>query len=114
MRTDRVDLLIRNARIATMMPGSDYGIIDDAAIAIAGETIVWAGPVTALPADIVAVTTFNAERRWVTPGLVDCHTHIVYAGNRANEFEARLNGATYADIARSGGGIVSTVRAVRN
>ena len=95
------------------MTGDGYGIVEDAALAIAGDLIAWVGPERDLPADISAAREFSAGSRWITPGLIDCHTHLVYAGNRANEFEARLNGATYAEIARAGGGIMSTVKATR-
>ena len=119
MKRLRADLLIRNARLATMSvdgpgtTGEGYGIIDNAALVVTDGVLAWVGDDASLPGDLTASDTFDADRRWITPGLIDCHTHIVWAGNRANEFEARLNGATYADIARAGGGIVSTVRAVR-
>jgi imidazolonepropionase len=78
-------------------------------VAEAAGRIVHAGPATAIEAD----ETIDCEGRWITPGLIDCHTHLVYAGSRAAEFEARLNGATYKDIARAGGGIMATVNATR-
>ncbi|MFS8086633.1 MAG: imidazolonepropionase, partial [Acidobacteriota bacterium] len=112
MSAQRWDLLIRRARLATMT-GEGYGAVENAALAVQDSRIAWLGPERDLPSGAVATEEFSAEGRWVTPGLIDCHTHLVYAGNRANEFELRLNGATYADIARAGGGIVATVMATR-
>ncbi len=77
------------------------------------ETIAWVGAERDLPRDASAHRSLHAHGAWATPGLVDCHTHLVYAGNRVDEFEARLNGATYAEIARAGGGIKATVKATR-
>jgi imidazolonepropionase len=105
------DLLLVDAHVATMETG--YGAIRDAAVGIRGDRIAWVGPRRDLPRDARAATTLSCNGDWLLPGFVDCHTHLVYAGNRANEFERRLNGATYADIAREGGGIASTVRATR-
>ena len=105
------DLLLTNARAATMA-GSDYGVIDDAAIAIADGTIAWIGPAGDLPAG-AAVKTHDMARRWLTPALIDCHTHLAFAGNRAAEFEQRLKGMSYREIAEAGGGIMSTVRDTR-
>ena len=115
------DSLWTNARIATMAPaasaspGDDpYGAIDHGAIAVVGGEIAWIGPAADLDrAQAQGVPEHDAGGAWITPGLIDCHTHIVYGGNRAAEFEQRLNGATYAEIAQAGGGIVSTVRATR-
>lgn len=110
------DTLWSGVRLATMDPSRDsaYGTVDDAAIAIADGRIAWLGPLADLPAyDPAAVTVIDGEGRWVTPGLIDCHTHLVYGGNRAEEFEARLGGASYEEIARRGGGILSTVTATR-
>jgi imidazolonepropionase len=112
MSARRWDLLIRRARLATMTSGG-YGAQEDAALAVLDSRIAWIGPERNLPSGAAATEEFSAEGRWVTPGLIDCHTHLVYAGNRASEFELRLNGATYADIAKAGGGIVSTVKATR-
>ncbi len=112
MSGERWDLLIRQARLATMA-GDGYGVLDDAALAVRDGRVAWLGPDRELPALATADEEFAADGRWVTPGLIDCHTPLVYAGNRANEFEMRLTGATYADIARAGGGIVSTVKATR-
>ena len=113
------DLLIENARLATM-DGSEsgnlpYGEIANAAVAISGDRIVWVGIMSELPSGLRegAGNSLDARGRWVTPGLIDCHTHLVFAGNRASEFEMRLRGATYEEIARGGGGIASTVRATR-
>jgi imidazolonepropionase len=108
------DLLLTDARIATMCVGAEpYGVIDNAALAIADGKLAWLGPIAELP-DTEYTTKKSLEGRWLTPALIDCHTHLVFAGNRATEFEARLNGATYAEIAKSGGGIMSTVRATRD
>ncbi len=107
-------LLIKNARLATMVTGAkSYGLIDDGAIAIEGETIAFCGPLAELPTNIANWPSRDVAGALITPALVDCHTHIVFGGNRAREFEMRLEGATYEDIARAGGGIVSTVTATR-
>jgi imidazolonepropionase len=90
-----------------------YGAIRDAAVGVSGDRIAWVGPRRELPTGFEAKTVLSCAGDWLLPGLIDCHTHLVYAGNRANEFERRLNGATYADIAREGGGIAATVRATR-
>lgn len=105
--------LWENVRLATMQGGA-YSVIEDAALATTQDgRIAWLGPRRDLPDGYRADHRHDARGAWATPGLIDCHTHIVYAGNRNHEFEARLNGATYEDIARQGGGIVSTVRATR-
>ncbi|MAW85414.1 MAG: imidazolonepropionase [Phyllobacteriaceae bacterium] len=104
-------MLLTNATLATMDAG--YGLVQDGAIAIEGERIAWAGRVGDLPDGLRGQPETDLEGRLVTPGLVDCHTHIVHGGNRAREFEMRLEGATYEEIARAGGGIVSTVAATR-
>jgi imidazolonepropionase len=104
----------RNARLATLderLPG--LGIVEGAAIAVRGKRIAYAGPQADLPSDFTAAETIDCEGRWITPGLIDCHTHLVHAGDRAREFELRLAGATYEEIARAGGGIVSSVKALR-
>ncbi|MBQ5939281.1 imidazolonepropionase [Massilia sp. AB1] len=103
-----MDLLFTNVHLATMAGG--YGEQRDAALAVKDGRIAWIGPRAQAPR---AVQEHDCGGAWMTPGLVDCHTHIVHAGNRSNEWEARLNGATYEDIARQGGGIMSTVRATR-
>ncbi len=107
-RAAQCDLLFVNARLATMADG--YGIVDDGAVAVKDGRIVWAGPRKAAPE---ASEEHDCGGLWLTPGLIDCHTHIVHAGNRSDEWEARLNGASYEDIARQGGGIMSTVGATR-
>lgn len=108
------NIVLTQARIATMAPSSQgYGLIDDGAIAIKDGKIDWVGLVAAIPRQYGSWPVRNLEGRLVTPALIDCHTHIVHAGNRANEFEMRLNGASYEDISRAGGGIVSTVSATR-
>ena len=107
------DRLFVNAAVATMTDrGDTYGLIKDGAVALAGDTIVWAGPRADLPkTDLKAVDCGGAV---LTPGLIDCHTHLVYGGNRAAEFEERLNGVSYEEISRRGGGIASTVAATRS
>lgn len=107
------DLLLTDCRAATMADnGRPYGPIEDAAIAIQGGKIAWVGAVRDLPQDD-ARETVRLGGRWVSPGLIDCHTHLVYGGDRAAEFEQRLKGATYEEIAKAGGGIASTVKATR-
>ncbi|MCC6198069.1 MAG: imidazolonepropionase, partial [Burkholderiales bacterium] len=108
----RFDVLLVDANVACMQ-GGKYGVVKDAAIGIRGDTIAWVGPRGECPDGCAAAQTLSCAGDWLTPGLVDCHTHLVYAGSRAREFEMRQHGATYADIARAGGGIVSTVRATR-
>ncbi|HSA68478.1 MAG TPA: imidazolonepropionase [Burkholderiales bacterium] len=93
------------------MNGPSYGAIVDAALAVTGNRISWAGPRSEWRDG--AREEHDARGAWITPGLIDCHTHLVYAGNRAQEFEQRLKGATYEEIARAGGGILSTVKATR-
>ncbi len=113
-QTRRVRLW-RNARLATLAetaPG--LGIVENGAIAARDGRIVYAGPEAELPVALRdGAETVDCEGRWITPGLVDCHTHLVHAGDRANEFEMRLAGATYEEVARAGGGIVSSVKALR-
>ncbi|MCP5265497.1 MAG: imidazolonepropionase [Burkholderiaceae bacterium] len=106
------DLVIEHCSVATMA-GPGYGAISDAAIAIAGDRIAWVGRRAELPARAAGSRRHDARGAWITPGLVDCHTHLVYGGDRAHEFELRLQGASYEEIARAGGGIVSTVAATR-
>lgn len=90
------------------------GVVDRGAVACdAAGRLVFAGPEADLPLAIPGAPSLDCEGRWVTPGLIDCHTHLVFGGDRANEFEMRLNGASYEDIARAGGGIISTVKATR-
>src|SRR5688572_10860450 len=110
----RCDRIWRNARLATMASGSEgLGLVDDGLVACRDGFIVFAGPATDVPSALDGLEVIDCERRWITPGLIDCHTHLVYAGDRAAEFEQRLNGVTYEAIARAGGGILSTVRATR-
>jgi imidazolonepropionase len=108
------DLLITDARIATMRADlPDYGIISEsAAIAINDGRIEWLGEQSQLPAH-TAIEQRSMNGRWLTPALIDCHTHLIFGGDRAAEFEQRLKGASYEEIALSGGGIVSTVSATR-
>lgn len=107
-------MLLYNAKIATMVQSpSAYGLIRDGAIAFQNERIAWIGHNDAVPDSIDCDLRIDCRGKLITPGLVDCHTHLVYGGNRAREFEQRLNGASYADIAKAGGGIISTVNATR-
>lgn len=112
---DRLDTVWLNARLATLVeerPG--LGVVESGAIAARDGRIVFAGPKDELAAAWRnAARTVDCEGRWITPALIDCHTHLVYGGDRAHEFELRLSGATYEQIAREGGGILSTVRATR-
>ncbi len=105
--------LLIDCHVATMAAGgAPYGAIEDAAILIKDGRIAWVGPRSDLPVH-KAVETDSLGGRWVTPGLIDCHTHLVFGGDRSGEFEQRLGGATYEEIARAGGGIVSSVKATR-
>jgi len=109
----RCDRLWRNARLATLdprLPG--LGEVRGGVVAAIGDRIAWVGREAEAPA-FEAAETLDCEGRWITPGLIDCHTHLVHAGDRAHEFELRLAGASYEEIARAGGGIASTVRATR-
>jgi len=107
------DRIWKGARLATMAEGKPgLGVVEQGLIAARGGRIVYAGPEAEAPA-CEAPDIVDCAGRWVTPGLVDCHTHIVYGGNRAHEFELRLAGASYEEIARAGGGILSTVQATR-
>jgi len=106
--------VIRNATIASCVPGKPYGLIPRGAVALAGDRIAWVGKNREVPAQLpkgVAVT--DARSALLTPGLIDCHTHLVWAGSRHREFEQRLQGASYEDIAKAGGGIASTVTETR-
>ena len=105
-----------NARLATMQEGQDanYGLIEDGALVVEGERLAWVGMRSEMPAQYRHdAVLHDAHHALITPGLIDCHTHLVYGGHRANEFELRLNGVSYEDIARAGGGIKSTVQATR-
>ena len=104
-----------NVNLATMTDGcNSYGVIEQAALAVAKGKIVWLGKACDLPVlDNKTIEVIDGQGQWLTPGLIDCHTHLVYGGNRANEFEMRLQGKSYEEIANAGGGIVSTVKATR-
>jgi imidazolonepropionase len=109
-----VDRVWHRCRLATLSPARPgLGLVEDGLIAAAGKKIVYAGPAGDAPTGLDARESIDCEDRWVTPGLIDCHTHLVYGGNRAEEFELRLAGASYAEIALRGGGIASTVKATR-
>ena len=103
------DAVWLNANLATMTP---HGAIVDGALAVKQGRISWTGSRSGW--NDKAREEHDARGAWILPGFVDCHTHLIYAGNRAHEFELRLKGATYEDIAKGGGGIVSTVRATRS
>jgi imidazolonepropionase len=110
----KCDRLWKGARLATMAEGRPgLGIVERGLVAARDGRIVYSGPEAEVPA-LEATEVIDCAARWITPGLVDCHTHIVYGGNRAHEFELRLAGASYEEIARAGGGIVSTMRATRS
>lgn len=105
-----------DVNLATMDPSisAPYGAFTNAAIAVKDGKIAWLGPRSELPAfDVLSIPVYRGKGGWITPGLIDAHTHLIFAGNRANEFELRLQGASYEEIARSGGGIISTVKACR-
>src|SRR6188472_3581351 len=108
------DGLIRGVALATLDADTGYAEVTDAALGWRDGVLTFVGPRASLPADAASLAreVIDADG-WITPGLIDCHTHVVFAGNRAVEFEQRLQGATYEEIARAGGGILSTVRAVR-
>jgi imidazolonepropionase len=108
------DLLVENVHIATLQPeGEPYGAVRDGCLLVHGGRLAWVGSRSKIPRGIEAAESIDGGGRWATPGLVDCHTHLVFAGTRADEFELRVGGATYEDIARAGGGILSTVRSTR-
>ena len=111
---DRWDLLLTDARIATMRAGAPdpYGAIDGGALAIRDGEIAWVGPGSDLPSHR-AEEVRSLDGCWITPALIDCHTHLVFGGDRGSEFEARLGGVSYEELAASGGGIMATVRATR-
>jgi imidazolonepropionase len=109
-----VDHIWHRCRLATLSPSRQgLGLIDDGLIAARDGRIVYAGAAAEAPSALDAKKRIDCAGRWITPGLIDCHTHLVYGGNRAHEFEQRLAGASYEEIARAGGGIVSTVKATR-
>jgi imidazolonepropionase len=110
------DTLIVDVHLATMEEGGEpYGVVRDAALGVSAGRIAWLGPASALPGEPAdhAERVLRGGGAWVTPGLIDCHTHLVFGGDRVDEFERRLQGATYEEIARAGGGIRSTVRRTR-
>ena len=111
MTISSVEYLLTDALVATMAGEGAYGLIKQAAIGIAGDRIVWVGAAVDAPK---AEYTESCKGQLITPALIDCHTHLVHGGNRAKEFEQRLNGASYEEIARAGGGIISTVTQTRN
>lgn len=109
------DSLWINARLAPMVESSGaWGEVDDGALAVADGCIAWVGPRGGLPEPPAGCEIHDVGGRWITPGLIDCHTHLVFAGDRSREFEQRLHGASYAEIAAAGGGIVATMRATRS
>ncbi|KRR17062.1 imidazolonepropionase [Bradyrhizobium retamae] len=111
---ERFDRVWLNARLATVREDlPELGVIEDGLIAAHDGRIAFAGSRSDFPSDADAIEWIDCAGRWITPGLVDCHTHLVFGGNRAHEFELRLQGASYEEIARAGGGIVSTVAATR-
>ena len=111
---ERFERIWQNARLATVRADlSDLGVIDRGVVAMRDGRIAFAGRLSDFPSDADAAERIDCEGRWITPGLIDCHTHLVFGGNRAHEFELRLQGASYEEIARAGGGIVSTVAATR-
>lgn len=113
----RCDRLWKNARLATMTgvsmgPVESMGLVEQGVITSRDGLVLYAGPEAEAPA-FEAAETIDCEGRWITPGLIDCHTHLVFGGDRSREFELRLEGASYEEIARAGGGIVSTMKATR-
>lgn len=105
--------ILAGARVATLDSVQSYGLIDRGAVVVSGGRVDWVGPECELPGRVSGWPRRNLGGRLITPGLIDCHTHLVYGGNRAREFEMRLTGASYEEISRSGGGIMSTVQATR-
>jgi imidazolonepropionase len=107
------DTLWLNVHLATMSDDLSYGECHNGAIAVKDGVIAWLGKQSSLPKNYSATQVIDGNGAWLTPGLIDCHSHIVYAGNRSNEFEDRLNGTSYEEISQRGGGIISTVNATR-
>ena len=105
--------ILSSKNIATMTPGKPYGFINNGSIVISDNIIEWVGPREKIPKNLRKFPEKNLERQLITPALIDCHTHLVYGGNRSNEFEQRINGTSYKEIAKNGGGILSTVYATR-
>ena len=107
-------VVLNECKIVQMINShNDLDIIENGSIAIKGKKISWLGQSSNLPKEYIKYKSINIEGRVVTPGLIDCHTHLVYAGDRSKEFDMRLNGKTYKQIAEAGGGIVSTVKETR-
>ncbi|WP_340160636.1 imidazolonepropionase [uncultured Hoeflea sp.] len=106
-------MLLINATLATMDGSPAYGLVEQGTVAIRDGRIAWSGPAAELPGEYMPDESLDLQGRLVTPALIDCHTHVVHGGNRAREFEMRLEGASYEEVARAGGGIVSTVAATR-
>ena len=104
--------LFTNATLACVDTDSGYGLCANAALLVEGDRIAWRGPMSECP-PVDGAEVYDCKQRLLTPGLIDCHTHLVFGGDRADEFEQRLEGMSYADIAARGGGIVSTVNATR-
>ena len=98
--------VLTNSTLATMVGG--YGLIPQGAVVMDGDRIIWAGPMAQMPKVFRDASTTDCEGRLLTPGLIDAHTHLVHGGHRAEEFELRLNGASYEQVARAGGGMVTT------
>ena len=129
----KTDAVFHNFRVATMakpgtnlcplktndhdysfqLPVSGYGAVEKCSLGVKGSTISWIAPTASLPILPSGIEMIDGQGRWLTPGLIDCHTHLVYGGNRAGEWEARLTGVSYEEIARQGGGILSSVRSTR-
>src|SRR3990172_8760021 len=110
-----LDNLWINIHAATMTEGGNFGVIKNASLGIRDKKIAWIGAARDLPQEPETLSDYvhDGGGKWMTPGLIDCHTHLVYAGDRASEFEQRLQGVSYAEIAKAGGGILSTVAATR-
>ena len=106
-------MILTNAQVATLQSDDSFGLFEHGAIALRGETIAWVGNANDMPTMYRDDVAHDLSGRLVTPALIDCHTHVVFGGNRAREFELRLNGASYEAVARTGGGIISTVTATR-
>ncbi|MCY1706228.1 imidazolonepropionase [Pannonibacter sp. SL95] len=106
-------IILTNATLATLAGPTGYGLIENGAVVVDGQTIAFVGQSDAIPGEFATLPRLDLDGRLVTPGLIDCHTHIVHGGHRAREFEMRLDGATYEEVARAGGGIVSSVRSTR-
>ncbi len=111
---DKVDILLMNCRLATMS-NHTLSVVNNGAVAVTGRKISWTGKEKSLPENLKKnCRTIDCRNNWVLPGFVDCHTHLVWAGSRSNEFEMRLAGSSYEEISNSGGGILSTVRSTRS